>query len=94
MNNIGLEESKPIIKLKGSGTVDISLNGATVFNYSFPDNETEVIIDSLEQEAYLNGVYKNRYMTGEFPILIPGENEISWTGSLTEIEIEPKSRWL
>ena len=94
VNNIGLEESKPIVKLKGSGTVDISLNGATVFNYSFPNNETEVIIDSLEQEAYLNGVYKNRYMTGEFPILIPGENEISWTGSLTEIEIEPKSRWL
>ena len=94
VNNIGLEESKPIIKLTGTGTVAISLNGATVFNYTFPDNETEVIIDSTEQEAYYEGIYKNRFMSGEFPILEPGENEISWTGSLTKIEIEPKSRWL
>ena len=94
VNNIGLEKSKPIIKLTGTGTVAISLNGATVFNYTFPDNETEVIIDSTEQEAYSEGIYKNRFMSGEFPILEPGENEISWTGSLTKIEIEPKSRWL
>ena len=94
VNNIGLEESKPIIKLTGTGTVAINLNGTTVFNYTFPDNETEVIIDSTEQEAYSEGIYKNRFMSGEFPTLEPGENEISWTGSLTKIEIEPKSRWL
>ncbi len=94
VNNIGLEKSKPIIKLTGSGTVAISLNGATVFNYSFPENETEVIINSIEEEAYLNGAYKNRNMSGVFPILEVGENIISWTGNLTKIEIEPKSRWL
>ncbi len=94
VNNIGLEKAKPIIKLTGSGTVAISLNGATVFNYSFPENETEVIINSIEEEAYLNGFYKNRNMTGEFPILELGENIISWSGSLTRIEIDPKSRWL
>lgn len=94
VDNIGLEKSKPIIKLTGSGTVAIQLNGATVFNYIFPENETEVIIDSIQEEAYLNGFYKNRNMTGEFPILEVGENTISWSGNLTKIEIEPKSRWL
>ncbi len=94
VNNVGLEKSKPIIKLTGTGTVAVSLNGATVFNYTFPANENEVIIDSLEEEAYLNGVYKNRNMTGEFPILEVGQNTIGWTGSLTKIEIQPKSRWL
>lgn len=94
VNNIGLEKSKPIIKLTGSGTVAIRLNNATVFNYTFPENESEVIIDSIEEEAYLNGMYKNRNMSGSFPILEVGENIISWTGSLTKIEIEPKSRWL
>jgi len=94
VDNIGLEKSKPIIKLTGSGTVAIQLNGATVFNYIFPENESEVIIDSIQEEAYLNGFYKNRNMTGEFPILDVGENTISWSGSLTKIEIEPKSRWL
>ena len=94
VDNIGLEKSKPIIKLTGSGTVAIQLNGATVFNYIFPENETEVIVDSIQEEAYLNGFYKNRNMTGEFPILEVGENKISWSGNLTKIEIEPKSRWL
>ena len=94
VNNIGLEKSKPIIKLTGSGTVAISLNGATVFNYTFPDNETDVIIDSIEEEAYFNGFYKNRNMAGEFPILELGENIMSWSGTLTRIEIDPKSRWL
>ena len=94
VDNIGLEKSKPIIKLTGSGTVAIQLNGATVFNYTFPENESEVIIDSIQEEAYLNGFYKNRNMAGEFPILDIGENTISWSGNLTKIEIEPKSRWL
>ena len=80
--------------MTGSGTVGISLNGSSIFTYTFPNNETEVIIDSLEEEAYLNGVLKNRNMTGEFPILEVGQNTISWSGTLTKIEIEPKSRWL
>jgi phage-related protein len=33
-------------------------------------------------------------MLGEFPKLEVGENEISWSGTLTKITIEPKSRWL
>ena len=53
-----------------------------------------VTIDSLEEEAYHEGVYKNRNMLGEFPKLSVGKNTISWTGTLTKISIEPKSRWL
>ena len=94
VNNIGLEKSKPIIKLTGSGSVDLSVNGSTVFTYNFPNNESNVIIDSLQEEAYLNGVYKNRNMVGEFPIFEVGQNIISWSGSLTKIEIQPMSRWL
>lgn len=94
VNNAGLENSKPIITLKGSGTVEISVNNSAVFKYNFIAPDTEVIIDSMEEEAYLNNVYKNRNMIGEFPILEPGQNTISWTGTLTQIKIAPKSRWL
>ena len=94
INNQGLEIAKPIIKLTGSGTVEISINNSVIFDYTFPNNETEVTIDSIEEEAYLNGVYKNRNMTGSFPVLQPGQNIISWSGDLTRIKIQPKSRWL
>lgn len=94
VNNQGLEMSKPIIRLNGSGYVEINVNNVLVFEYTFPENENEVTIDSIEEEAYLNGVYKNRNMTGSFPIFDLGENTISWTGDLTRIRVQPKSRWL
>lgn len=94
VNNQGLEISKPIITLYGSGNVEVAINGSTVFEYTFPAGETSVVIDSLQEEAYLNGVYKNRYMLGEFPELKVGNNTITWTGALTKIKVEPKSRWI
>ena len=94
VENKGLEVSKPIFMLEGTGTIEIAVNGTNIFRYTFPSGETKVIIDSLKEEAYLDGTYKNRNMLGEFPKLIVGANTISWTGTLTKIEIEPKSRWL
>ncbi len=92
--NKGLEFSKPILMLEGSGTVEIAVNGINIFKYTFPSDEMKVTIDSLKEEAYFDGVYKNRNMLGEFPKLEVGKNTISWTGTLTKIEIQPKSRWL
>lgn len=94
ITNVGLEKSKPIITLEGTGTIEISLNGFNLFKYVFPENETKVVIDSLEEEAYLDNVLKNRNMLGTFPIFDTGENTISWSGNITKISIEPKSRWL
>ena len=94
ITNVGLEKSKPIITLEGTGTIEISLNDFNMFKYVFPENETKVVIDSLEEEAYLDNVLKNRNMLGTFPIFEVGENTISWSGNLTQISIEPKSRWL
>lgn len=92
--NKGLEISKPILILEGSGEVEIAVNGINLFKYTFPANESKVIIDSIDEEAYIDGMYKNRNMLGEFPTLEVGTNNISWTGTLTKITIEPKSRWL
>lgn len=94
VTNVGLEYSKPIMKITGSGTVEVLVNGLAVFSYTFPENETEVIIDSEKEDAYLGKVLKNRNMTGEFPRLLDGDNTISWNGSVTSIIVEPKSRWL
>lgn len=92
--NSGLEESKPIIKITGTGTVEVMINDMAVFIYTFPEDETEVVIDGEKQDAYLGNVLKNRNMTGEFPVFSVGENTISWNGEVTSITIDPKSRWL
>lgn len=92
--NEGLEPSKPIMTLNGSGTVEISVNGLGIFSYTFPEGENEVVIDSEKQDAYLNGVLKNRNMNGEFPILQPKTNRIRWSGDIKNIKVFPRSRWL
>ena len=92
--NEGLESSKPIMVLKGKGTVVVSVNGLEIFEYTFPEGENEVVIDSEKEDAYLGDVLKNRNMNGEFPVLLPGTNIIEWSGYVSSIEILPRSRWL
>ena len=92
--NEGLENSKPKMVLHGRGTVEISVNGIHIFDYTFPEGETEVVIDSEKEDAYLGDVLKNRNMNGEFPILLAGTNRIEWSGNVESIEILPRSRWL
>ena len=94
VNNQGLEKSKPILKLYGSGTITVSLNGLTAFTVTIDEDDDYIVIDSMEEEAYNDTELKNRNMSGEFPLLETGNNTISWTGSLTKMEVTPKSRWL
>ena len=92
--NEGLEDSKPKMVIHGSGTVGISVNGIHILDYTFPEGETEVVIDSEKEDAYLGEVLKNRNMNGEFPVLLAGTNKIEWSGDVESIEILPRSRWL
>lgn len=92
VNNQGLETSNPIITLYGSGLVELSINDVKTLSINI-DSEF-IVIDSMNQEAYKNTSLKNRNMIGEFPKLLPGNNKITWNGTLTKIIVNPKSRWL
>ena len=92
--NQGNYKSKPIIEIKGTGEVRLTVNGNTLFRYTFPDGEDTVIIDSQKQDAYLGADLKNRNMSGEFPVFEAGKNIITWKGAIKSIKISSKSRWL
>lgn len=94
INNRGNVKAKPILTLKGSGLVEFKLEGLTIFTYTFPQDETEVVIDSEQQEAYLGALLKNRNMNGDFIQLNVGLNNLSWSGNLTEIKVDKWGRWL
>lgn len=94
VNNNGNYTAKPVIEIEGSGDIELTVNGNTLFRYTFPEGENTVVIDSEKQDAYLGAVLKNRNMIGEFPILEIGENTISWEGIVTQMIISSKSRWL
>lgn len=92
--NNGNYKSKPIIKITGSGTIEFKQEGIAVFTYTFPADDTYVVIDSDKQDAYVGSILKNRNMDGEFPTFKIGKNIISWTGTISKIEVSNYSRWL
>ena len=95
VQNTGNCKSKPIITIYGSGTINLSLNDAQVFVINM-GNEGHITINVEEQEATKDNVLKNRLIIGNYDnfMLNIGVNRITWTGSVTKIEIENYSRWI
>lgn len=89
LNNFGTYEAKPLIKIYGEGNINITIN-----NNSFIVNNVSdyVIIDSEIKECYKDSMNKGRYMAGDYPVFSIGENIITWTGSVTKLEITPRWR--
>ena len=94
VTNAGLEESKPLIRLEGSGTIELTVGGLSVFSIDIDAGDGYVLVDSEALDAYVTAGLRNNNMTGDFPTLQPGSNTIGWTGTLTRIVVTPRSRWL
>jgi predicted phage tail component-like protein len=87
--NPGTAASRPIITIYGTGTITFTVNS---FNVILINVSEYVTLNSELEEAYKDLLGKNNDMYGEFPILIPGTNSISWIGTVTKLEIVPNWR--
>lgn len=88
----GTVYSEPIITVYGSGDITLKINDV---DYPLCDVEESITIDSEMMEVFKGDANQNSKYGGEaFPRLEVGENEISWTGSVEKVVIEPKWRWL
>jgi len=87
--NAGTATSEPVIKVTGTGTITLTINAKNVI---LTGVDGYVTINSEIQECYKDLVGKNNTMTGEWPVLAVGTNNISWTGTVTSVEIIPNWR--
>lgn len=98
IRNNGNYISRPIITLYGSGTINLSLNNEQLFVIDLGEEATQITIDTSLMEAYNNEtqVLMNRQVTGDYSnfALNVGNNTISWTGTITKIDIQNYSRWI
>lgn len=93
ITNPTLFPSYPQITITGSGRIELTVNDTLVVLEAV--NES-IILDSEAMIAYriTDSIYvseNERMKTLDFPTLKSGENQISWTGTVTEVKIEP--RW-
>ena len=80
-------KAKPLLKIYG-GTGNVTIGSIT---FTLTGISTYIMVDCEMQDAYKENQNENSKMTGQFPVLNAGLNSISWTGSITKIEIMP--RW-
>lgn len=89
--NYGTAKAKPKITIYGSGNITVNINDKSI---NLTGITSSINIDSELMEAYNSTELLNDKMIGEFPLFECGENSISWTGSVSKVEIEPNWRWV
>src|SRR3712207_4759907 len=82
--NEGTFQSKPVIKVYGSGDIKLKINDDEV---TMKKVEEYVTIDSVLKDCYKDDELKNGDMIGEFPVLKIGENVVSFSGNVSKVEV-------
>lgn len=92
IRNRGTAESEPLLTIYGSGDVVLQINEDAFPLYGV---EGSITIDSERMEVFKGNANQNgKYGGTEFPKFAVGENTISWIGTVTKVEIQPRWRWL
>ena len=89
--NPGSVYSEPIIHIYGSGDITLIVNDAFI---ELEGIENGIVLNSVIQEAYQGETLLNEKMEGDFPVLKPGNNLISWSGDVSRLVIAPNWRYL
>lgn len=97
VTNSGNIYSKPKLTIFGTGDIGVYLNGVQMFQIAL-GTSGYITIDTALMEAYQDNLQTlmNRQVTGDYSnfVLNPGENTISFTGSVSMCVVENYSRWL
>lgn len=89
--NPGTVESEPYLKVYGTGDITLTINTKNVYLYGV-DGYAE--IDSQDMEYHKDLLPIENGMGGDFPIFEVGENDITWTGTVTKIEMDGRWRYI
>lgn len=85
-------EIKPYLKISGSGNITLTINNKSVVLKSIQEY---IELDCELEEAFKeNENCNSKVECDEFPILIPGQNSISWIGTVSAIEIRYREAFI
>jgi len=93
VNNIGHVPSRPLIKIQGSGNVVLAVGA---YSLAITGISTSILIDSdLGMATNAAGTVNESYkVSGAWPLLEVGNNNVGWTGAVTKVTITPRWRYL
>lgn len=89
--NNGNADGVPLIRVTGNaGTGTITVNGLTVA-LTFTSTSKTIVIDCKE---LTEDKPKQVSLGYKYPVLSPGSNAVSKTGTVTKIEMKRRTRWM
>jgi phage-related protein len=91
VTNPGTVYSLPRIKVYGSGTRNLTINGKLV---TLNLLTSPLTLDSDIKECFFGDTAQNQLMTGDFPRLEVGSNTMTLGTGITKVEIEPRWRFV
>lgn len=91
VTNPGSAWSEPLLVIEGSGDISLAIGNQVL---SLTDITDEISLDCAARIAYSDDSAMDSHMNGNFPLLPPGINAISWTGNVTKLTITPRWRYL
>lgn len=84
----------PVITLKGSGDVSITFNNKVFYLYSLDSSKTYTLDCNAKEITDQLGNNCSNQMRYDFPYLKPGENTITYSGTITQFKITYKKAYL
>jgi len=91
VSNPGSVYSLPRITVFGTGSRTLTINGKPIVLNILSGN---LVLDSELRTCHFGNVAQNNRMTGDFPVLNPGNNTITLGTGITRVEIEPRWRFI
>lgn len=91
ITNPGNVSAEPLITVYDKGDISLIV-GITLVELT--NISGSIVLDCEMKEAYAGSGLMNNYMSGDFPVLTPGTNAISWSGAVTKIAIRSNWRYL
>ena len=91
ITNPGNIFSEPVITVYGSGDITLMVG---LYIVELEGISGSFTLDTPLMEAYSGPTSMNDNMSGDFPTLAPGITPVSWSGTVTKIEVLPNWRYL
>lgn len=90
INNPTQFDSKPLIRVNGTGNGTVTIGAYTI---QLSGMSSYLMIDCDMQDCYKGSDSANSNVTlpSGFPVLVPGNNSVTWSGSVTGVQIT--GRW-
>lgn len=95
ITNPGTMAAEPRIEVTAAGEITLTV-GDSIMSIKGLATTWTLVIDTEMMDCFNYGMttLRNSWMTGAFPRLLPGANAVSWSGTVTNVKIKPRWRYL